>query len=166
MTLPDRDAIDTYGGSKQNYSAIVDLSREEDAAHRNKYAANVAMMTHTVTRAVRSFLGTTAGATSIADPSTGFVHDAVWGDSATVKPAATYIATGTIDVIWPATVNDELGVSHSVQLGRASANVESSDGTFRIATAKVTGSQKVRVYTYQNGALANLAGEVITVFVV
>lgn len=172
MTLPDRDTLATYGGAMANYADPIDPTTDEDAAWRNKYAANVAMVTHTVTRAARSFLGSTAGASGISDPTTGFVHDAVWGDSSTVKPSATYIATGTYDVIWPATVNDELGTSHTLSLRRASANVESSDGSFRIATAKVTGARTVRVYTYAppvvgaTPSLAQLAGEVITVFVV
>lgn len=166
MVLPEVDSLDSFGGAMSNYTEVVDPTTDEDAAFRNAYVTDVAMMTHTITRAARSFLGTTGGATMIADPSSGFVHDAVWGSSPSVKPSATYIATGTLDLIWPSTVTDELGDSHTVQLRRATASVESSDGTFRLATAKVIGSAKVRVYTYENGALADLAGEVITVFVV
>lgn len=168
MTLPDRDTLATYGGPMSNYSDPVDPTTDEDAAWRNKYAANVAMMTHTITRAFRSFVGGSAGATALSDPSTGFVHDSLWGDSAAVKPSATYIATGTYDVIWPATVTDELGVTHTLSLRRAKGEVESSDGTARLAIAKVTAANKVRVYTYEAvaGLLlpSQLAGQTITVF--
>lgn len=171
MTLPDRDTLATYGGPMSNYSEPVDPTVDEDAAYRNYYAANVAMMTHTITRAVRSFLGTTGGATAIADPASGLVHDALWGDGASVKPSVTHVQTGVYDAIWPASVADELGTSHTLSLRRAKAEVESSDGTCRIATAKVTGARTVRVYTFQalaNGTVfgSDLVGETITVFVV
>lgn len=166
MTLPSRDQLSDYGGALANYPiGVVDPTTDEDASYRNKYAANVAMMTHMIPRAMRSFLGTTGGATFISDPSSGFVHDAVWGDSAAVKPQATYIATGQLDVIWPATVQDELGEQHTLSLQRAWAEIESSDTTFRAATAKVTGARTVRIYTYSGTTLTNLAGQVITVFV-
>jgi hypothetical protein len=170
MTLPDRDTLATYGGEMQNYSDPVDPTTDEEAEWRNKYAANVAMATHTLTRAARSFLGTTGGATAVADPSTGFVHDALWGDTPGVKAAITHVATGTYDAIWPTQVLDELGDSHTLQIRRAWAQAESSDGTLRLAHAKVTSAQKVRVYTYQPASasspptLSDLVGETITVF--
>lgn len=171
MTLPDRDTLATYGGPMANYSDPVDPTTDEDAAWRNKYAANVAMMTRTITRAARSFLGTTGGATQIADPSSGFVHDALWGDGSSAKPVGTYVQTGVYEVAWPATVTDELGATHTLTIRRAKAEVESSDGTLRIAHAKVMSAQRVRVYTYEalaNGTVfgSNLVGELITVFVV
>lgn len=171
MTLPDRDTLATYGGEMQNYTDPVDPTTDEEAEWRNKYAANVAMMTHTVTRAFRSFLGTTGGGTAISDPSSGFVHDALWGDSPSYKPGVTHIATGTYDVIFPTQVLDELSAAHTLQIRRAWAQAESPDGTLRLATAKVTSAQKVRVYTYAPATttspptLAELAGETITVFI-
>lgn len=169
MTLPDKDSLDTYGGALENYSESVDPTTDEDAAYRNKYAANVAMMTHTITRGARSFLGSTGGVTQIADPSSGFVHDHVWGDAAGVKMTASYVQTGTYFLTAPTAVSDELGAQHSVNIRRAWAAVESSDGTLRIATAKVSGARQITVYTY--AALADgtvkpsqLVGEVITAF--
>lgn len=171
MTLPDRDSISTYGGALSNYGSVIDPTTDEDAAWRNKYAANVAMMTHTITRGVRSFLGTSGGATSVADPSTGFVHDAVWGDSSSVKPSVTHVQTGIYDLVYPSTVTDELAASHSVAIRCAWGNVEQSDSTLRVANAAVSTSQKVRVYTYKaNGSgqllLDDLVGEVVNVFIV
>lgn len=172
MTLPDRDTLATYGGAMENYFEIVDPTTDEEAEWRNKYAANVAMMTHTITRAARSFLGTTGGATAVSDPSSGFAHDALWGDSPSYKPSVTHVATGTYDAIWPSQVLDELGSSHTLQIRRSWAQVESSDGTLRIANAKVMSAQKVRIYTYEPAVagnaptLSNLVGEVISVFIV
>jgi hypothetical protein len=171
MTLPSKDSLETYGGAMSNYSDPVDPTTDEDAAWRNKYAANVAMMTHTVTRGARSFLGTTGGATGIADPSSGFVHDAVWGDSAGVKIVASYVQTGVYELTAPATVSDELGTTHTLNIRRAWGNVDSSDGTLRIANAKPSAAQRMTVYTYQANASgqllpSQLVGEVITVFFV
>jgi hypothetical protein len=171
MPLPDKDTLATYGGALENYAEPIDPTTDEDAGWRNKYAANVAMMTHTVTRGARSFLGTTGGGTAISDPSSGFIHDAVWGDGAAYKPSLTHVQTGVYDAIWPSSVSDELGTTHTVNIRRAWAEVESSDGTLRIATAKVSSAQKVRVYTYERAAAgtvsgSDLVGEIITVFIV
>jgi len=167
--LPDRDSLDAYGGALSNYTDPVDPTTDEDAAWRNLYAMNVAMMTHTITRGARSFLGTTGGATGIADPSSGFVHDNVWGDSASVKAVASYVQTGVYFVTTPTAVSDELGVQHSVNIRRAWGNVESSDGTLRLAEPKVSGARSMTVYTYEadaEGRLkpSQLVGQVITVF--
>ena len=167
--LPDKDDLGTYGGALSNYSDVVDPTTDEDAAWRNKYVANVAMMTHTLTRGARSFLGSTGGVTQIADPSTGFVHDNVWGDGASVKATASYVQTGVYFVTVPTAVADELGVQHSVNIRRAWGNVDSSDGTLRIANAKPSSARAMTVYTFE--ALADgtvkpsqLVGQVITVF--
>jgi len=167
--LPDRDSLDTYGGPMRNYSDVIDPTVEEDADARNLYAMNVAMMTHMLTRAARSFLGTTGGATAIADPSSGFIHDAAWGDLSSVKPSVTHVQTGVYDAIWPSTVNDELNKEHTLNVRRAWAEAESSDGTLCLAVAKRSGAQKVRIYTYKGTAAGqvypdDLANEVITVF--
>ena len=171
MTLPDRDSLDTYGGAMSNGSDPLDPTTDEDAAYRNKYAANVAMMTHTLTRGARSFLGTTGGASGLADPSTGFVHDAVWGDAAGVKLVASYVQTGVYELTAPTQVTDELGALHTLNIRRAWANVDSSDGTLRLANAKPSSAQRITVYTYE--ALADgtvkpsqLVGQVITAFFV
>ena|SRR3990167_2653288 len=171
MTLPDRDNLSTFGGSLSNYSDVVDPTTDEDAEWRNKYVADVAMMTHTITRGARSFLGSTGGVTQIADPSTGFVHDNLWGDASSVKATASYVATGEYELTVPTSVVDELGTSHTLTLRRAWANVDQSDSTLRLAVAKVSASQRITVYTYAANASgqllpSQLVGEVVTVFFV
>lgn len=166
MVLPDTDSLSTFGGPMTNYSEVVDPTTDETADHRNAYVADVAAMTHTTWRAIRSFLVPTSGTTGIADPSTGFVHDAVWGSSASVKPVGTYIAVGTIDVIWPTMVTDELGDTHYVSFKRSISSIESPDGTWIDAKSKVTNARTVRVYVYDNTpTLADLAGNVVTIWV-
>lgn len=167
--LPDKMSLAEVGGPLSNYSDVVDPTTDEDAAWRNKYVANVAMMSHTITRAAVSFLGTTGGATAIASPDTGFVHDSLWGDAAGVKPVGSYVQTGVYVFGWATQVSDELGVNHDLNIRRAWAAVESSDGTYRRAEAKRLNTRQITVYTYQvtAGGLmagANLVGEVITIF--
>jgi hypothetical protein len=169
MTLPAVDSIDLFGGALENYSDPVDPTTDEDAAWRNKYVCNVAMMTHTITRGARSFLGTTGGATGIADPSSGFVQDNVWGDAASVKMVGSYVQTGVYFLTAPTAVSDELGVQHNVNMRRAWAAVESSDGTFRHAEAKVSSARTITVYTFEalaDGTIkpSQLVGQVITAF--
>ncbi len=172
MTLPDKDSLSTFGGAMSNYADAVDPTTDEDAAWRNKYVADVAMSTHTVTRAARSFLGTTGGATAVADPSSGFVHDALWGDAPGVKPSITHVSTGTYDAIWPTTVQDELGESHTVSVRRAWSAIEQADEVLKISNAKVMAAQKVRIYTYASASagaiptLSDVVGEVVTVYFV
>ncbi len=167
--LPDRMSLDEVGGPLSNYSDVVDPTTDEDAAWRNKYVANVAMGSHTITRAAVSFLGTTGGATQIASPDTGFVHDSNWGDAAGVKPVGSYVQTGVYCFGWATQVSDELGVNHDLNVRRAWAAVESSDGTFRHAEAKRTNTRQITVYTFEalaNGTVfgSNLVGQVVTIF--
>ena len=171
MTLPDVDSLATYGGPLSDYSPVVDPTTDESAVFRNKYAANVAMMTQTAARAMRSFVGQTA-ATPI-DPTVGFVHAAIWGAGPSVKPALTRTATGVWTVTWPATVNSELssalpsqggGVTHTVNLRRAFAQVE-CQGTKFDATARVTAANVVEVRGWTaSGVADDLNGLTVTVW--
>lgn len=160
--LPGIDSLATYGGEKADYAPIEDPTTDESAEHRNIVFANVAAMTQTSCRAMRSFTG---HATTPADPVSGFVHAAVWGSDNGVKPTVAHSATGIYDITWPTDVTDELGETHSVNLRRAVAQVEQSDGTFRDAHPKVTSANVVRVYTYSGTTLDDLVDEVITVWV-
>lgn len=171
MVLPDKDSFNAYGGPLSNYSPVVDPTTDEDARSRNRYAANVAMMTHTAVRAMRSFVGVDDGDPD--DPG-GFVHDAVWGSAPSVKPSVVRVEEGVWDLTWPATVDSALssatvaqggGSAHTVNFQRALAQVESEDGSFKLACAKVTGANTVRVYGYSGTALDDLAGLTITVWV-
>jgi hypothetical protein len=172
MTLPDVDSLSTYGGALSDYSPVVDPTTDESAVFRNKYAANVAMMTQTACRAMRSFVGQT-GATPI-DPVVGFVHAAVWGAGPSLKPTVTRSSTGLWLVTWPTTVSSELtgaltsqggGTTHTVNLRRARASVELSGSTKFDATARVTAANVVEVRGWTGaGVLDDLNGLTVTVW--
>jgi hypothetical protein len=171
VTLPDVDSLATYGGALSDYSPVVDPTTDESVVFRNKYAANVAMMTQTAARAMRSFVGQT-GVTPI-DPTVGFVHAAVWGSGPSMKPVLARTATGLWTVTWPSTVNSELssalasqggGVTHTVNLRRALAQVE-CQGTKFDATARVTAANVVEVSGWTAAGVADdLDGLVVTVW--
>lgn len=169
MTLPDIDSLASYGGALANYSPVVDPETDEDAAHRNRYACNVAMMTQTAPRAICSFVGVTG--TTPTDPG-GFVHAALWGGGGGVKPTVSWSSTGIWLVTWPTDVDTDLtnepaakggGDSHSVNLRRAIAQVEIAGTTYVAATARVTAANVVEVRGWLASALDDLNGYVVTV---
>lgn len=153
--LPNADHFSTYGGALANYPiGVTDPTKEEDAALRNIYVANIAGMTRTIDRAVRSFMVPTSGqAVGAFVDGTGIAHDAVWGSDSSVKPGGTYISAGTIDIIWPTTVTDALGQVQQIAIKRARAVVNANTpATYYHAIAVVTANNKVRVYTFDNAA--------------
>ncbi len=161
MTLPDTDTLDSYGGALVNYAEVEDPTTDESADYRNKYAANVAMMTVTACRAFVTFVG---HATTPADPSTGFVHAALWGSSPDVKPVVTHTTTGEYLVTYPATVDDPLDVEHTVNFRRGHAQIESLDGTQYNASVRVASANTVVVYTYQGSTQEDAVGKNVTVW--
>ena len=153
MTLPDVDDLDTLGGAFADYDNVEDPTTDLGAAFYNKNNANTAMMTQTAARAICTFVG---GAVP-ADPGSGFVHAAVWGGSAPVKPVVANTGTGVYTVTWPASVNDELAVSHTVNLRRGHTAVEG--GTPYITTTEITSANVATVRIFDaTGTLSNGAG--------
>lgn len=161
MTLPDVDDLSTYGGALANYAPIEDATTDEDAAWRNKYAANVAGMTQTACRAWCTFLGHASAPT---DPASN-VHGAVWGDDVSVKPTVARTGTGVFTVTWPSTVTDELAEVHTVNLRRCWANVEGATAYF--VTTTVTAANVVTLRVFNSSAAANdAAGVTFTVYAI
>ncbi len=172
--LPNTATLDSYGGALRNYSNVIDPTTDEDAKFRNIYAQDTAMMTRTAPRAMRSFVGVNGADPT--DPNTGFVHEAMWGSAPGDKPTVVRAGEGIWDITYPETVETELatedesiggGESAIIALNfrRASAQVESADGTFKDAKAKVTSPNTVRVYGYTGTTLDDLPGLVITVWI-
>jgi hypothetical protein len=164
VTLPDIDALATYGGALNNYAPVEDPSTDEDAGYRNKYATNVAAATHTVCRAWCAFVGK---ASSPPDDPSSNVHDSVWGNLLGVKPTVARTGPGVYTITWPTSVNDELGVAHTVNLRRCwPPNIEGA--TPYEATATVTSPNVVTVRTFTVGTSTpnDAVGATITVFVV
>lgn len=159
MTLPDKADIATYGGILQNYGEVADPSTDLDATAFNDCRADVAGMTNVIQRALVSFLG---HATTPADPSTGFVHSAVWGEGALVKPTKAKVSTGRYRFTWPATVTDELGESRSVNFRRARGWAEGA--TAYHVQCEVTSANVIDVRVFDMaGTPTDAAGVTITV---
>lgn len=105
MTLPDIDTIATYGGAKFDSGFVEDYTTDRSAACGNMAAATMAMATTLVVRAwVRM------NVTGVIRPSD---HMALWGNSDVVMPRV-QVASSRIQIVWPSTVVDDLGVSHVV----------------------------------------------------
>lgn len=161
MSLPDIDSLSTYGGALNNSTPVEDPTTDRDANLANKAYANVAALTHTGIRAWCAFVG---HATTPPDPVSN-VHDAVWGNPPAVKPVVAKTGTGVYTVTFPATVQDELDATHSVNLRRAWASVEGT--TPYLTTATVTSANVVTVRLFTDaGAANNAVATTITVYAI
>ena len=115
MALPDSATLsDTYGGPYTNADPVQDPTTEVNDDEFNEALADIAACTRMVGRAWVSFIGVTytSGTQSIATED----HDAVWGASGAVEPVVTQTATGIYTVTWPATVDDELGNTKTLNI--------------------------------------------------
>lgn len=140
MTLPDKDSIDTYGGTKTDYQPVEDASTDRSADEINGALASVAMMTRTCLRAYAMF--TTHGSAPTVDE-----HEALWGNANAVKPAVTVSGTGIYLINWPETVDDELGTEHSVNLLTGWAQIDAQSAFKHVTITKVNAfTFQVRVY--------------------
>jgi hypothetical protein len=136
MTLPAIDTLDNYGGEKEDYASVEDPTTDRAAADANQAYASVAMMTRTVCRAWLRFTG---------DATTPVLldWDAVWKGSTVTDPVIAQIATGIYTITWPATVQDELGETHTLNLQAASCSTE---GNWAFCSAAVTSANVVTVF--------------------
>lgn len=159
MPLPNSDSFDTYGGSKSDFTTVVDPTTDRSAAEVNAAFASVASMTRTVTRAYLQFTG---ASTSFVVPN---YHNSNWGSSLSVIPIIQRSTTGVFDITFPATVVDELGATQALNLTMGWGNIEGDTLAF-IQVTKVT-SNVFRVNLYDNTlAASDLVGYLIDVAVV
>lgn len=155
MTLPDTDSLNTYGGELADYAPIEDPTTDRSADAANMAFASVAMMTHTIPRAIVQFAGH-------ATTPTRTTHDAVWGNTSGVAPTIAKTGTGVYTVTWPSSVNDELGEAHTVSVRYPTGSALSS--TAYHVQCVATSANVVTVYTFTAGGVAdNLAGVQILV---
>jgi hypothetical protein len=162
MPLPDIDSIETYGGVLVNYAPVEDPTTDLDAAMDNKNRASTAAMTHTLTRAICRFVGNAGSPT---DPSSGLVHDAVWGSSFAIKPVVAKADTGIYDVTFPVSVQDELGAAHLLNLRGGYAQVESSTFAY-VCSVQITSANVARIRIFKSAStLDNAAGLNVTLSV-
>lgn len=170
MPLPNISSIDNYGGPKANYAPITDPTTDEDAADRNRYVCDVAMMSHTAPRGFVRFVAVDGAAPT--DPASN-VHDALWGSAVGVKPAVANTGEGVWTVTLPATVDDELtaeetslggGETHTVNVRAAVAQASPVAGVLKHAVAEVTSANVITVYGFlADGTADDIAGSTITV---
>jgi uncharacterized phage protein gp47/JayE len=154
MPLPDIDDYTaTFGGSKTNAFPVEDSTTDEDAAVRNQYVADVAMMSATVPRGIVTFTAAaTTGAMVLVQ------HIANWGTGAGVAPTLSRSATGVYVVSWPSTVTDALGVTHSLNIRYAMINVRGT-GTAYDYYCNPTSANAVTVYAFNaSGTALDLTG--------
>lgn len=155
MTLPDADSLSTFGGPYSNYGvAPVDPTTDVDAAFFNKMAADVAMASRMVSRCSVAFAGS-ASAPTVAS------FEAVWKAATGTSPTPARTGTGTFTFTFPTSVNDELGVSHVLNLTSAEARAEGS--TLYPCQASASGNV-ITVYVFNSaGALNDAVGVTIRV---
>ena len=111
MPLPDIDSTRNWGADAwENAEPIVEPTTELNADVAREMAADVAAMTHTVTRARVRFQ--CAALVTAPQPATIWDHESVWGSLAPVAPVVSQTATGLYVLTWNETQTDELGNSH------------------------------------------------------
>ena len=162
MPLPDIDDYTaTFGGSKINASAVEDPTTDEDAATRNQYVADVAMMTGTAPRAWVNFVAnTTTGGMSIT------AHYAVWGTGVSVVPTPARSSAGTYTITFPASVNDALGNSHTVNLRAGWGQVRDGTAGWDMLTYPTSANVMTVFIRNAAGTLADPAGINVDLFAI
>lgn len=170
MPLPSISSIDNYGGPKANYAPVTDPTTDEDAADRNRYVCDVAMMSHSAPRGFVRFVAVDGAAPT--DPASN-VHDAMWGSSVSVKPVIERSSEGVWTITLPTTVDDELtaeeeslggGETHTVNVRAAVAQATAVAGVLVHAVAEVTSPNVITVRGFTAGGAADdIAGSTITV---
>ena len=163
MALPGEATLsDTYGGPYTNEHPVEDPTTEVDAAALNEMAADTSAMTRTTPRAWMSFVGV-AYSGSGTDVVAVADHNANWGGAVAVKPTVGQSATGVYLITWPATVVDELGISHSVNI-RYPHQPMTVGPTIAYAQITAMTANTMTLKTFNAGGAANaLAG--VSIFV-
>jgi len=153
MTLPDVDSLSNYGGALSDYFPVEDPTTDRAAAAANQGYASAAAATHTIGRSwVRFVTSATAPALTTVNS-----NDAVWGNAIGVLPVLARVSAGLFTITWPATVIDELGATHTINLRRAEIMAEG--GTLIPVQCTVTAANVVTVYVFTTaGAASDQAG--------
>jgi len=115
MPLPDKDSAAAWGIPYFNLDPVTDPTTDLDANYFNQMACDVAMSTHTTTRAWVSFV-TAAWSGGGPDAIAIYDHDAVWGSTPGVAPAVVHDASGRYSITWATPQLDELGGSHALNV--------------------------------------------------
>jgi hypothetical protein len=170
MPLPNTSSLDDFGGPLADYAPVTDPTTDESAKYRNRYVCDVAMMGHSAPRGFVRFVAVDGAAPT--DP-VSYVHDAMWGSTAPVKPVVARAGEGIWTVTLPATVSDELtsapasqggGETHTVSVRAVLAQATPVAGVLKHAVAEVTSANVITVSGFlANGTADDIAGSTITV---
>jgi len=165
MSLPpDTLSYSDLGGTKIEYSAPVDTSTDRSAAEVNLAFAATAEMTRTSLRTWFKFRVNGSGAPTLVS------WDASWKGGTVTPPTFALIATGKYTVTLPATVLDEQGVSHSINLQAVTASIcKSTDaviGATYLLEPMILTANTIRLWVSTGAAAVTPLNSVITMFVV
>jgi hypothetical protein len=128
--LPEIVSYSELGGTKSDYSPVVDSSTDRSAAEINKAFAAVSQLSRTSIRAWVKFHVSDTEVTTLT------AWEAVWkSDSATV-PVVTG-ASGNWTITWPTTVTDPQGTTHSVNFLAGWGNIAKDTNTTASNSAEV-----------------------------
>ena len=119
MTSPDRDTIGTFGGPWNDYQPVLDSSTDVPAAGGNQWAADTAAMTRTATRGWARFTPAGTGSPTL---QTNWEQ---WPSGDNAAPTAARTGVGLYTLTYPATVLDELGANHTLNLLAGDGQCES-----------------------------------------
>lgn len=129
MPLPLAMDYAELGGEKEDFEAVTDAETQISAEELNATRCAVAMLSRMCPRALVTFQYVDGYAEVLE-------HEAVWGNAAEDAPEVARNDTGDFTITWPATVEDERGDSHSVNIVRGFGNIE-SDAGYRVNVARV-----------------------------
>lgn len=160
MSLPDVSSLATYGGALLDYDAVVDPTTDRAAASANKAYADAAAATVTVPRVVAQFTAAaTTGAMALVS------HIECWTEGGAAAPALARSGTGTFTITYPATVNDSLGVVHTVNLRYVWASCTSATVAYNVNVT--CAANVITVYVFNTSdALNDAAGVDFVVFAI
>jgi hypothetical protein len=148
--LPDVDSIDDYGGVLVDERPVDDPTSQRSAGQVNAAFDSAAGATHVVARAWARIVLGVAPTLAMSNP-----NDAVWGVAPAPVPAHT--GTGAYTLTFPATVSDEIGNPHSLNLRWADFTIEGA--TFGFAQGFISSANVVTFSTGDSaGAPNNLSG--------
>ena len=158
MTLPSQDSYDIYGGSKTDYTAIVDPTCDRSAAEINTAFASAAMATRTSIRAYCQILGHATTPTIVS-------HNAQWGNSLAVIPVIVRSATGVYSLTFPATVLDALGNTQSINLSSGQISITNTTPGFATVTKVNANTFTVSLFSAA-GTASDLTSSPVNVWVI
>jgi hypothetical protein len=153
--LPENSSFNDFGGSKVDYSAVVDSSTDRSSTQVNAAFCASAMMTRTAPRVWFDFIaGVNPSITQ---------WEAVWKGATSTPPVITYYGTGLYGIAFPSTISDELGGTHSVSFKYAMASVIGNATNFAFTTIT---TNTILIYTYASLVTNDLTGLTVTVMAV